>query len=245
MPNNRKDDPCLRLLPRNAGGVGTPSALLRTIRHGQVDAVVSEALSKLRARRRDVLAHRDLLLRFSDEGPVPPMRFGIVALDEETVRGRLAVGETGHVAALEYRSDAVEVNVKALPTQNALAILVAEDKKVRRLLEEVRRRPGYRAGLRPGEAVAAALENRAAEVSRRVLRELTPMARVVATGPDVQGRVLNVSFLVTRGDSDDFRSVAERITEAHREHVELRLAGPLPCCGFVAAEGTHFRAAGV
>ncbi|MCX5345426.1 GvpL/GvpF family gas vesicle protein [Streptomyces atratus] len=166
--------------------------------------------------------------------------------DEETVRGQLAVGETGHIAALvEYLSDTVEVNVKALPAQNALASLVAEDKKVRQLLEEARRRPGCEAGLQLGEAVVAALESRATEAGRRVLRELTPMARAVATGLDVQGCVLKVPFLVNCGDRDDFRSVAERFADAHRDHVELRLAGPLPCYGFVAAEGTYVRAAGV
>ncbi|MEU0837459.1 GvpL/GvpF family gas vesicle protein [Streptomyces sp. NPDC005969] len=116
---------------------------------------------------------------------------------------------------------------------------------VRRLLEESRRRPGCEAGLRLGEAVAAGLEFRAAETRRRVLGELTSMARVVAIGPDVQECVLNASFLVNHGGSENFRSVAERTADAHRPHVELRLAGPLPCFGFVAAEGTHVRAAGV
>ncbi|WP_406486304.1 GvpL/GvpF family gas vesicle protein [Streptomyces sp. NBC_01563] len=120
LPNNRKDDPCLRPLPRNAGGVGTPSAPLRTVRHGQVAAVVSEAPPKLCARRRDVLAHQGLLLRLSDEGPVLPMRFGMVTPDEETVRGQLVVGETGHVAALDCLSDAVlSVNAATAATSDA------------------------------------------------------------------------------------------------------------------------------
>ncbi|WP_406379132.1 GvpL/GvpF family gas vesicle protein [Streptomyces sp. NBC_01618] len=87
--------------------MGTPPAPLWTVRHGQVAAVVSEAPQKLRAWRRDVLAHRDFLLRLSDEGPVLPMQFGMVAPDEETVRGQLVVSEMGHVAALDYLSDAV------------------------------------------------------------------------------------------------------------------------------------------
>ncbi|WP_424860607.1 hypothetical protein [Streptomyces sp. MMS24-I29] len=48
-----------------------------------------------------------------------------------------------------------------------------------------------------------------------------------------------------RGESDDFRSAAERFGSAHREHVEPRLAGPLPCCNFIAAAGTHVQAVGV
>lgn len=234
-----------RRLPTDVGGVGSPAAPLRTIRQGRIAAVVSEAPPKLRARRRDLLAHQALLLRLSDEGPVLPMRFGMVAPDEETVRGQLAVGEAEHVAALEHLSDGVEVNVKAFPAQNALKSLLADDRKLRRLRDEVLRRPGYEANLRLGEAVAAALESRAAEAGRGLLRELTPRARAVAPGPEVRGCVLNMSFLVNRGDSDDFRGVAERFAETHFERVELRLAGPLPCYSFVSAEGAPARTVGV
>ena len=234
-----------RRLPTDVGGVGSPAAPLRTIQRGRVAAVVSDAPPKLRARRRDLLAHQALLLRLSDEGPVLPMRFGMVAPDEESVRGQLAVGEADHVAALEHLSDGVEVNDKAFPAQNALRSLLADDRKLRRLRDEALRRPGFEANLRLGEAVAAALESRAAEAGRELLRELTPRARAVASGPEVQGCVLNMSFLVNRGDSDDFRSAAEQFAETHSERAELRLMGPLPCYSFVPAEGTRVRTVGV
>ncbi|MGW7608744.1 GvpL/GvpF family gas vesicle protein [Streptomyces sp. NPDC054766] len=232
-------------LPVDATGVGSPAAQLRPIRQGRVAAVVSEAPPKLRARRRDLLAHQDLLLRLSEQGSVLPMRFGMVASDEDAVRAQLKSREADHVAALEHLSGGVEVNVKALPAKDALASLLAEDKNVRRLRDEVRRRPGYEATLRLGEAVSAALESRAAEAGRRVLRELTPRARAVAAGPEVQGCVLNASFLVNRDDSDGFRTVAERFGHTNRDRVELRLTGPLPCYSFVSAEGTPGRAIGV
>lgn len=120
-------------LPADARGVGSPAAPLRLIRRGRVAAVVSEAPPALRARRRDLLAHQELLLRLSEQGPVLPMRFGMIAADEETVLDRLAVQEAEHLVALEHLSDGVEINVKALPAQHALASLVAEDKQVRRL----------------------------------------------------------------------------------------------------------------
>jgi hypothetical protein len=234
-----------RSLPVDATGVGDPAAELRVIRQGRVAAVVSEAPPKLRARRRDLLAHQDLLLRLSEQGSVLPMRFGVVASDEEAVRGQLKARESEHMAALEHLSDGVEVNVKALPAKDALASLLTQDMNVRRLRDEVRRRPGYEASLRLGEAVSAALEGRAAEAGRRILRELTPRARAVVSGPEVQGCVLNASFLVDRGDSDVFRSAAERFAHTHRDRVELRLTGPLPCYSFVSAEGTPVRTAGV
>ncbi|MER5960308.1 GvpL/GvpF family gas vesicle protein [Streptomyces longhuiensis] len=222
--------------PSDVGGVGSPPAPLRSIRRGKVAAVVSEAPPKLRARRRDLLAHQDLLQRLAEDGPVLPMRFGVVAPDEESVRRQLARAEGEHVAALERLSGGVEVNMKAFPAQSGLSSLIAEDRNVRHLRDEARRRPGYEASLRLGEAVAAALAARAAAAGRRILRELTPLAREVATGPDVQGCTLNVSFLVDRREQERFRARAQRFADAHRDHVELRLAGPLPCYSFVTAE---------
>ncbi|MFF7340489.1 GvpL/GvpF family gas vesicle protein [Streptomyces sp. NPDC008163] len=224
------------VLPPGQGGVGGPPARLRTVRRGRLAAVVSDAPPDLRARRRDLLAHQDLLLRLMDEGPVLPMRFGMVAPDLDTVERQLAAGEHGHVAALKRLAGCHEINVKALAAEGALADVVAEDGTVRTLREAARRRPGYEASLRLGEAVAAALARRAGEAGRRVLRELTPRARAVAAGPEVQGCALNVSFLVEREAGDAFLAEARRFAAGNRGHVELRLAGPLPCYSFVSAE---------
>lgn len=220
-------------LPADAVGVGSPPAGLRLVGDGDVTAVVSDAPEQLRARRRDLMAHQDLLLRLSDSGPVLPMRFGVIAPDETSVRAQLAGSQREHLATLHHLDRSVEINVKALPAQDALAALVAEEKHVRRLREEVRRRPGYEANVRLGEAVATALSRRAAEAGKKLLHQLTPMAREVAAGPEVHGCALNVSFLVERKDGDAFRSTAQRFADAHRERVEIRVAGPLPCYSFV------------
>ena len=223
-------------LPEGAGGVGSPPEAVRVIRQGLLGAVVSDAPPHLRARRRDLLAHQELLLRLSDEGPVLPMRFGMVAPDEETVLKQLAAAEGGHVATLDQLAGRIEINVKALPAQDALPALVAEDQNVRRLREAARRHPGYEESLRLGEAIASALARRAAAAGQRLLRELAPEARAVAPGPEVPGCALNMSFLVDHSDANAFLARAQSFADAHREQVELRLAGPLPCYSFVTAE---------
>ncbi|MEU9205139.1 GvpL/GvpF family gas vesicle protein [Streptomyces sp. NPDC048332] len=223
-------------LPKNAGGVGAPPAAVRTIRQGALDAVVSDAPPQLRARRRDLLAHQELLMRLADEGPVLPMRFGMVAPDERTVLAQLAVDETAHVRVLDRLEDCFEINIKAFPAQNALAALVAEEKNVRQLREAARRNPGYEASVRLGEAIAGALTRRAAAAGKRLHRELAPRARATAPGPVVSGCALNMSFLVGRTESAAFLSQARNFVEEHREHAEIRLAGPLPCYSFVSSD---------
>ncbi|HEY9328969.1 MAG TPA: GvpL/GvpF family gas vesicle protein [Streptomyces sp.] len=228
-------------LPKSAVGVGAPPAAVRTIRQGALDAVISDAPPQLRARRRDLLAHQDLLMRLADEGPVLPMRFGMVAPDERTVIAQLAVDEPGHVHVLDRLDGCFEINIKAFPAQNALATLVAEEKSVRQLREAARKNPGYEASVRLGEAIAAALTRRAAAAGQRLHRELGPRARAAAPGPAVSGCALNMSFLVSRTESDGFLSEAQDFAKAYREHAEIRLAGPLPCYSFVSSDARPVR----
>ncbi|MFE6041167.1 GvpL/GvpF family gas vesicle protein [Streptomyces sp. NPDC056452] len=231
-------------LPRKAVGVGSPPAALRLIGEGPVTAVVSDAPPQLRARRRDLMAHQDLLMGLADIGPVLPMRFGMVAADEDTVRRELGASREAHLASLRHLTDGVEINLKALPAQDALAAVVAEENQVRRLREEVRRRPGYEASVRLGEAIAIALSRRAADAGKKIVRTLTPMARAVAAGPEVHGCALNVSFLIDRSDSDRFRAEAQKFADTHRALVDLRVAGPLPCYSFVSSQPARTPVAG-
>ncbi|MFB8028382.1 GvpL/GvpF family gas vesicle protein [Streptomyces sp. NPDC056465] len=237
--------PAAEALPAGAVGVGGPPAPLRLVGSGRVTAVVSDAPPRLRARRRDLMAHQDLLLLLSGGGPVLPMRFGVIAPDEASVRAQLAGSESDHLEALRHLDRSVEINVKALPAQDALAAVVAEEKNVRRLREEVRRRPTYEANVRLGEAVATALSRRAADAGQKLLRKVTTLARAVAAGPEVQGCALNVSFLVEQQGSDAFLTTVRRFADTHRDHVELRVAGPLPCYSFVPSRGSRRTGAGV
>ncbi|MFE4644560.1 GvpL/GvpF family gas vesicle protein [Streptomyces sp. NPDC056730] len=226
-----------RRAPRGVAGVGSPPLPLRVLVEGRLGAVVSDAPPKLRARRRDLLAHQNLLLRLSAEGPSLPMRFGMVAPDEAAVREQLTAAEDRHLTALERITGRVEVNLKAFAPSDALASLVREDRNVQRLHEAARRRPGYEANLRLGEAVVTALSRRAAEAGRDAVRELTPLAHAVAVGPQVPGCVLNMSFLVDSAADGRFRSAAQGFAADRRDRVELRVAGPLPCYSFVEADG--------
>ncbi|OKK23845.1 gas vesicle protein [Streptomyces sp. CB02488] len=223
-------------LPKDAVGVGSPPAALRFIGQGLLEAVVSDAPPKLRARRRDLLAHQDLLMRLADDGPVLPMRFGMVAADEQTVLAQLAADESGYAATLDRLAGRIEINVKVLPAQNALEALVTEEKNVRQLRAAARRNPGYEASVRLGEAIAGALNRRAAAAGQQILRELAPAARAAAPGPEVPGCVLNESFLVDRAESEAFLSRARSLGATFREHAEIRSVGPLPCYSFVSAQ---------
>ncbi|MFI6348173.1 GvpL/GvpF family gas vesicle protein [Streptomyces sp. NPDC050560] len=221
-----------RELPPRTGGVGRPPLPVRLLPVGELAAVVSDVPRDLRARRRDLTAHQDLLLALGSRGPVLPMRFGMVAEDEAAVRHAVGAAATAHRAALDRLGRRVEMNVKAAPVESGVAALMREDADVRHLFAAVRRRPSYDGNIRLGRAVAEGLDRRAAEAAREALPALAAEAVESTRGPEVPGCVLNVSFLVREGRLERFRATADRLAAAHRDRVELRLTGPLPCYSF-------------
>jgi hypothetical protein len=230
--------PAGQRVPPGLRGVGTPPTALRVLSEGRISAVVSDAPPKLRPRRRDLLAHQEVLRRLTEDGPVLPTRFGVVATGEASLREQLTIAEEHHLPALDRVTGRVEMNVKALPASDALAHLVREDSRIRQLREEARRRPGYETNLKLGEALVSALSSRAASAGRQAVRKLAPLSQAVAAGPEVSGCVLNTSFLVDEAGRARFEQVAQQFATLHRDRMELRVSGPLPCYSFVEPAGT-------
>ncbi|AKG46345.1 GvpL/GvpF family gas vesicle protein [Streptomyces xiamenensis] len=229
-------------LPPGATGVGSPPEPLRALPVGQLTAVVSAAPAGLLARRRDLLAHQETLLGLAAEGPVIPMRFGSVAPDEETLRTRLADAPQEQLALLERLDGRVEMNLKALVLEDGLSELLREDNQVRRLHRESRARPGYESSIRLGQAIAEGLGRRAARAAARTLERVGALAEATAAGPEIEGCVLNMSFLLGRDAQEEFRAAVESCSAAYRGQVELRLSGPLPCFSFTGVPAAPERA---
>ncbi|ONK11159.1 GvpL/GvpF family gas vesicle protein [Streptomyces sp. MP131-18] len=228
--------------PAGCTGIGAPPAPARTLRAGALAAVVSAAPDELLARRRDLLAHQNLLLALAEEGPVLPMRFGVVAPEESAVADQLTRFEARYLDTLARLAGRLEMNLKVFPAEEALPELLRADPALRRLREAARRRPGYEASLRLGEAVAGALTAAATRAAGLVTRRVAPFAEAAVPGPEVPGCVRNTSFLVPRGALDAFRAAASAGMEP-AARADVRLTGPLPCFSFVPAEGRAATAA--
>ncbi|SHM83618.1 Gas vesicle synthesis protein GvpL/GvpF [Actinacidiphila paucisporea] len=221
-------------LPAGLRGLGDPPARVRTLVAGPLAAVVSAAPERLRARRRDLQAHQDVLLAVAACGPMLPSRFAVVAADEDAVRDRLRAGSDSWPAALDQVAGRVEMNLKAITVESGLADLLREDPALRQLRQEVRRRPGYDASIRLGEAVMAGLRRRAAAGAEQAITALAGLAEATQPGPEVEGCVRNISFLVAAERAAGFRTAVEGLAARLAGQVELRLTGPLPCYSFSA-----------
>lgn len=222
-------------LPEGMTGVGEPPRPVRVLTAGELAAVVSDAPEGLRPKRRDLLAHQNVLAETGAAGCVLPMRFGNVAPDDDTVTQVLADRAGHYLERLTALDGKVEYNVKANHVEEAvLHRVMAENTELRALADANRRAGGgsYDEKLRLGEMVAAAVKAKEAEDAGEVRDRLEPVAAAVSVGPESTGWLLNVSFLVARKAATDFLAAVEDVRSDH-PHLELRVNGPLPPYSFV------------
>ncbi|MFF1405527.1 GvpL/GvpF family gas vesicle protein [Streptomyces sp. NPDC058294] len=222
-------------LPEGMTGVGQPARPVRLLTAGDLTAVVSDAPEDLRPKRRDLLAHQNVLAEAGAGGCILPMRFGSVADDDESVTQVLGARAEHYQERLRELDGKVEYNVKATHIEEAvLHLVMAENADLRSLAEANRRSGGgsYDDKIRLGEMVASAVKAKEAVDAREVQSLLTPSAAAVSVGPESTGWLLNVSFLVARDSAERFLAGVEQVRESHA-HLELRVNGPLPPYSFV------------
>ncbi|MGP4084393.1 GvpL/GvpF family gas vesicle protein [Streptomyces sp. KR55] len=222
-------------LPEGMGGVGDPARPVRILTEGDLAAIVSDAPEGLRPKRRDLMAHQNVLAEAGAAGCVLPMRFGSVAPDDDTVTGVLAERAAHYWERLRALDGKAEYNVKASHVEEAvLHRVMAENPEIRALAEANRQSGGgsYEQKVRLGEMVAAAVQSREAEDAAELQHALEPVAEAVSVGPDSVGRPANVSFLVDRGAAEMFLAAVEQARKDH-PHLDLRVNGPLPPYSFV------------
>ncbi|WP_406254237.1 GvpL/GvpF family gas vesicle protein [Streptomyces chartreusis] len=222
-------------LPKDTGGVGDPPRPVRLLKQGELAALVSDAPEGLRPKRKELLAHSNVLAEAGEGGCVLPMRFGSVAPDDDTVAGVLAERAEHYKERLTALDGKVEYNVKASHAEEAVLHRVLAGNPELRAMTEANRQAGggsYEQRLQLGEMVAAAVKAQEAEDATDVQHTLQPAADAVSVGPDSSGWLVNVSFLVDRDGAETFLTAVEQLRSGH-PHLELRVNGPLPPYSFV------------
>ncbi|MFK4146544.1 GvpL/GvpF family gas vesicle protein [Streptomyces sp. NPDC004065] len=222
-------------LPEGMGGVGDPPRQVRILEAGELAAVVSDAPEGLRPKRKDLLAHQNVLSEAGAGGCVLPMRFGSVAPDDDAVTRVLGERAEHYLERLRALDGKVEYNVKGSHVEEAVLHLVMSGNPEIRAQAEANRRAGggsYDDKIRLGEMVAAAVQAREAGDAAEVLRALQPAAAAVSEGPESTGWLVNASFLVDRGSAEEFLTAVEQARK-DLPHLELRVNGPLPPYSFV------------
>lgn len=222
-------------LPEGMEGIGRPACPVRILKSGELAAIVSDAPEDLKPKRRDLLAHQNVLSEAGAAGSVLPMRFGSLAPDDETVTSVLGERADHYLERLRTLDGKVEYNVKASHHEQAvLHQVLAENPELRAMVEANQRQGGgtHEQKLQLGEMVTSNVRAREQSDAVEVRRALEPAAEAVADGPESSGWLANISFLVNRKSAEGFLSAVEEL-RATQPHLDLRVHGPLPPYSFV------------
>ncbi|OKK04377.1 gas vesicle protein [Streptomyces sp. CB03234] len=222
-------------LPEKMGGIGDPPQPVRILVQGALAALVSDAPEDLRPKRRDLMAHQNVLAEAGAGGAVLPMRFGGISPDDDAVLAVLDEREEHYLERLRALDDKVEYNVKASHDEEAVLHRVLADNPELRGLSEANRAAGggtYEQKLALGERVAAAVQQREASDAVLIQEALQAEATDVRPGPESGAWLANISFLVERDRADGFVAAIDKLQQANH-HLVLQVNGPLPPYSFV------------
>lgn len=223
-------------------GRGLDGKPVRTVVHGDLAALVSEAPGSVRAKRRDLLAHFEVLETAFEHGTVLPLRFGIVFDDEAALVDDFLAPRQKELAKLLHElRDRVELRVTAHYRDDALlAEIVRQSPRISKLREATRNgaAAGHPALIELGELVAAEVQSRTARDSRALLEQLRPLVqRYELDEEPIEYQLMRGSFLVERGRLAKFDGVLDRFAGDSAGRVDVKYVGPLPPHSFV--ELTH------
>ncbi|HYY63113.1 MAG TPA: GvpL/GvpF family gas vesicle protein [Gaiellaceae bacterium] len=225
--------------PGREAGVGGEAVGL--VADGDLAALTSRVAStSVRAKRRDLLNHSEVLAAALERGTVLPVRFGVVfeseaALVEDFLRPR-----RGELATLLRRFEGqVELTVRAHYEEDAiLAEIVQEHPRIARLREETRHGPAaatYPLKVELGERVAAELQKRTNHDRRALLDRLRPLALDLDFDQEpIEHQVLRASFLVERRNVRAFDDAMDDLAREHAGRIRFKYVGPLAPHSFVS-----------
>ncbi|MGW4898104.1 GvpL/GvpF family gas vesicle protein [Kitasatospora sp. NPDC004240] len=215
-------------------GVGDPPEKLSTITASDLTAIVSTAPDDLRARRRDVLAHQEVLLHLMAHGPTLPLRFGALASDEQQVRDALEEHADSYHQRLQALAGCTEYLLKGQYEEAALLRQILQNSaEARQLNEESRRTGDPDIKMQLGELLAREVQAREQAAATQAVEALRPLAGAVHENEARGEDFVSASFLVEDERSEEFTAAEQELAERWGEDCRLRLHGPLPPYTFV------------
>jgi hypothetical protein len=223
---------------------GVTGAAVGTVPANGIAALSSPVKSAtVRARRRDLLAHSDVLTSALDAGPVVPLQFGTVFESSDAVVSDLLEARRDELEQLLSEIDGrVELRVSAFYDEAAiLAEIIRERPRIAKLRDATRSGPEaatYAARIDLGELVASELRTRGERDAAAILDRVRPLAVAVDVDDEpIEHQVLRASFLVDRARVETFDEAMDEIAGQQAGRIRFKYVGPLAPHSFVSLGG--------
>jgi len=234
------------VVPADAGTVGVSGvddARVHVLRHGPTAALVSVVrIERPPGRRHDLLAHSRVLDAFAAAGPVVPVRFGSIMVDEESVREDLLEPRQDRFAELLAElSGALQFNLQARYDEAAvLTEVVTGDPQIAALRERTRHlseEESYADRVRLGELVSQQLSARRTADEQAILDALEPYLLEYRVRPgSAIDHLADIAVLVEASRREAFETAAEALAAEMHQRARLRLVGPMAPYDFVGED---------
>ena len=200
---------------------------------------------RVRARRRDLIAHSEVLRAALERGTVLPLSFGTVLESAEAVVRHFLEPRRDELRRLLRELESrVELSVRAFYREDAiLAEIVRENPRIARLREAVRTGPEaatYGLRIELGELVAAELRARSRRDADAILERVRPLSLAVDEDREpIEHQVLRASFLVERDRVEAFDEAMNDLAGRYDGLIHFKYLGPLPPHSFVSLTPTE------
>ena len=216
---------------------------VETIEHRKLAAIAGPVEGRsVRAKRRDLLRHSEVLQQAFADGTVLPFRFGIVFPDAQALVDEVLEPRQDELNGLLDRfAGTGELRLRAAyhDRESILADIVRGDPGLARLREQSRGRTGVDPKLMQlGEAVAHAFAARRRADADAIVSRLAKHADEVAVDePAGELEVVRASFLVRRRRTATFDELLESVALSQRHLITFACTGPVPPHSFVDLDG--------
>jgi hypothetical protein len=226
---------------REQARAGIGSADVRPLSSDDLAALTSPlADPNVRAKRRELLAHSEVLGTALERGTVLPLSFGTVFESADAVVRDFLVPRREELRKLLRELEGhVELRVKAFYREEAiLAEVVRANPRIARLREAVRAGPEaatYGLRIELGELVAAELRARTRRDAEAIVDRLRPLSLAVEVDEEpIEHQVLRASFLVDRERVGAFDETLDDLARREDDRMHFTYVGPLPPHSFVS-----------
>jgi hypothetical protein len=221
-------------------GIGDAGEPIRTIRHGDLVAIVSNtSRPRYELRREYLLGHERVLEDALQRSDLLPVAFSTIAGSDEAIRRQLLERRFDELHAyLEDVRNRVELGLKVLWNQEALfAEVVEESDEIQALRATIAGRPEdatYYDRIRLGELTEAGIAAKGEAESAAILDALSPLAVDTRVNQNfMEMMILNASFLVDKSREQAFDERVTAMGEAQAGRLIFKYVGPLPAYDFV------------
>ena len=220
-------------------GKGIGGRKLRLVEADELAAIVSDTVPPVRAGKEELTTHARVLQRALENGPVLPMRFGVVMPGDEAIREELLDPYREVLAEqLGELRGAVELHLRATYDEQALMRqVVAGDRRIAALSRELRGQPSdatYYAQIELGERIAQAVDAASARDRTAILDALEPLCLAISVSDPAHEQVAcDAAFLVEEERMPEFDRAVDELGRLGDGRIRFTYTGPHPAYNFV------------